>query len=117
MPLGPAEQAQDLFGGRMGALTLLGIQREFRDVLALHGETEFALDECADEKREEVQSEECLDAALVLEEDGGAISCTVLICSKRFSIIGWPLWAWRISAADRARSFVIKGYMPSLLWS
>src|SRR5215469_7702618 len=44
----------------------------------------------------------------------GAISCTVLICSKRFSIMGWPLWASSTWAGDRLRSLVMSGYMPSL---
>ena len=34
-----AEQPQDLFGGRALALTLLGVQGEFIDVLARHGKT------------------------------------------------------------------------------
>src|ERR1700758_3572817 len=41
----------------------------------------------------------------------GAISCTVLTCSKRFSIMGWPLWASRTWAGERPRSLVISGYI------
>src|SRR5262245_59023890 len=45
----------------------------------------------------------------------GAISCTVLVCSKRFSIIGWPLWASSTWAGNSLRSLLISGYMPIAL--
>ena len=54
----------------MSALALLGVEGKFGDVLPFHSEAKFALDEGADEERKEVQSEQCLDAALVFEEDG-----------------------------------------------
>jgi hypothetical protein len=44
------------------------------------------------EERKKIDGEESFDAALILEQHG-AISCTVLICAKRFFITGWPLCA------------------------
>jgi hypothetical protein len=84
---GEAEQAQDLFGRGACTLTLLGIKRQFIDVLALHGKAQLALDERLHEQRKKVQREERFDAASSFRNTG-AISCTVLTCSKRFSIIG-----------------------------
>ena len=37
VPLGESEQTQDLFRGRARAVALLGIERQFGNVLALHG--------------------------------------------------------------------------------
>ena len=85
---------QDLFSARVGTLTLLGIEWQLPDFLALHGEAQVALNERLNQQCEEVQREQRLDPSLVLQENG-AISCTVLICSKRFSIIGWRLCASR----------------------
>ena len=38
MPFGDAEQSQDLFCGGVLAKTLLGVEREFLDLVALHRE-------------------------------------------------------------------------------
>ena len=54
----------------MCAPTLLRIQGKFLDALALHGKTQLALDECLHQQGEEIQGEERLNAALVLQEHG-----------------------------------------------
>ena len=44
MPLGVTEEAQHLFGGRVSAATLLGIEWRCFQPIALHRVPEFALD-------------------------------------------------------------------------
>jgi len=75
-----------------------------------------ALDDGRHEESEKIQSEERFNAPLILDKDGSNLVYG-LICSKRFSIVGWPLWASSTWAGDIARSLVISGHVPSLLWS
>ena len=70
MALGQAEQAQDLLGGGSLALALLRVERKLGDGLPLHRQAQLALDQCLHQKGEEVESEQRLNAALVLEEHG-----------------------------------------------
>jgi len=57
MPLNEAEETQDLFSGRASAWVLFRLKREIFDTLTLHGQTQLALHEGLDEKREEVAPE------------------------------------------------------------
>src|SRR5215475_4933968 len=59
---------QDLFSARVGTLTLLGIEWQLPDFLALHGEAQVALNERLNQQCEEVQREQRLDPSLVLQE-------------------------------------------------
>ena len=68
--LGETEEPQDLLGGWMRALPLLGVQGEFDYLLPCHGQAKLTLDEGLNKQCKEVQGEQCLDPALVLEEDG-----------------------------------------------
>jgi hypothetical protein len=60
VPLGEAEQTQDLLGGWAPTLSLLEVQRQLFDVLAPHRSAQLALDEHRHEQCEEVEREECL---------------------------------------------------------
>jgi hypothetical protein len=51
MTLREAEQAQHLFSGRPLAQTLFGVDRQLRDLLALHGLAKLPLDERLHEQR------------------------------------------------------------------
>jgi hypothetical protein len=62
--------------------------RQCRDPLAIHGAAQFALNKSLDEQDQEVEVEQGLDAAFVLEERR-AISKTDLLWEKRFSMVGW----------------------------
>ena len=59
-----------------------------------HSEAKFALDEGADEEGQEVQSEQCLDAALVLEEDGcnlvHRLDLLEAFFDHRLTLVIWP---------------------------
>lgn len=70
MPLNETKEAQDLFGGRVSAGALLGIEGEIFDALPVHGQTQLALNEGLEEKRQEVYGEERLDSAFVFEKHG-----------------------------------------------
>ena len=71
---------------------LLRIQGKFLDALALHGKTQLALDECLHQQGEEIQGEERLNAALVLQEHGSDLVHDLELLEV-LSIMGWPLWA------------------------
>src|SRR5262249_23511595 len=58
VPLGEAEQTQDLFRGGSRAVALLGIERQFADVIALHGKAQLALDDGLHEECEKIEREE-----------------------------------------------------------
>src|SRR5262249_52395042 len=70
VPLGEAEQTQDLFRGRSRTVALLGVERQLGNVLTLHGKSQLALDDGRHEESEKIQGEERFDASLILEEDG-----------------------------------------------
>jgi len=110
------EKSRKTCSSSAGGSAVPRVERQLVDTLPLHRVAELALDHRADQQGEEVDEEESLDPAFVLEEDG-AMCRTSLSCSKRFSIVGWRLWAARTSAGVSERSFVSSGYMPSLFWS
>jgi hypothetical protein len=71
VPLGEAEQAQDLFRGGACAVALFGVEGQLVNFLAFHGEAQLAFDQSLNETREEIESEERFDAPLVLEQHRG----------------------------------------------
>ncbi len=70
MTFGQAEQAQDLLGGGALAKALFRVDWELLDPFAFHGEAQLPLDERLDEKSQEIQGKERLDAHSVFEENG-----------------------------------------------
>jgi hypothetical protein len=50
---GETEQTQDLLGGWVGTMALLGIEREVLNVVAFHGETQLTLDQRLNEEGRE----------------------------------------------------------------
>jgi hypothetical protein len=54
---GETEQTQDLLGGWVGTMALLGIEREVLNVVAFHGETQLTLDKRLNEEGEKVEGE------------------------------------------------------------
>jgi hypothetical protein len=55
VPFGEAEETQDLFGGWALAEALFGVDRQLLYFLALHGEAQLPLDQCLDEKSQEIE--------------------------------------------------------------
>ena len=55
--LSKAEETQNLFGSGVCAETLLRVQGQAGDFLALHGGPQFTLDESLNEEREKIQGE------------------------------------------------------------
>src|SRR6266850_2110645 len=70
MTFGQAEQAQDLLGGGALAKALFRVDWELLDPFAFHGEAQLPLDERLDEKSQEIQGKERLDAHRIFEENG-----------------------------------------------
>ena len=54
---GEIEQTQDLLSSWVGAVALLGIEREVLNVVAFHGETQLTLDQRLNEEAEKVEGE------------------------------------------------------------
>lgn len=66
-----AEELQDRVRGWPSGCALLWVKRQVSQLLFLHREAHLPLQECLDEKSEEVDQEERLDPSLVLQKHGG----------------------------------------------
>ena len=85
-------------------------------LLALHGQAQLALDERLHEQREEVEGEQRLDAALVLQEDRGDLVHGLDLLEALLDG-GLALVGLEHLGGVRLRSLVSSGYMPSLFSS
>jgi len=109
-------EAQDLLGGGPLRGALLGVEGQRIDTVLLHGGAQLAFDERLDEERQEVDEEEGLDAAGVLEQDRSDLEDGLGLL-EAFLDRGLALVASSTCRGERPRSLVSSGYMPSLLRS